>query len=158
MKQLFPLLLFLTAVASCNKEPSQQSKKETDLASPAFFSFGASYGFCVGDCANFYLIEKQQIFPDDMKILQKPLIFKSTALNNEKYLIAKPLIDSFPAYLINNPDTTFGCPDCYDQGAIYLELKNEEGVKYWNIDMDEKGQPGEIRDYIQQLILVLNQL
>ena len=93
-----------------------------------------------------------------MKILQKPLIFKSTALNNEKYLIAKPLIDSFPAYLINNPDTTFGCPDCFDQGLLYIELKSNDGIRYWNIVMDENSQPAEIRDYVRKLLTVLSEL
>ena len=157
MKQLLSLSLFILAFTSCKKETIQLLKKGTNQPVSSF-SFGVSHGYCIGECAKFYSIVEGQVFPDDMHRLQQPLLFKPEALSNEKYLIAKDLVDSFPAYLINNPDTTFGCPDCHDQGAIYLELKSDEGVQYWNIDMDEKGQPSEIRDYVQQLIVVLSQL
>jgi hypothetical protein len=158
MKKLLSIPLFLMLFTSCKKETTHLLKKETIQPAVSSFSFGVSHGYCIGECAKFYSIVEEQIFPDDMQRLQQPLLFKPEALSNEKYLIAKTLVDSFPAYLIDNPDTTFGCPDCYDQGVIYLELKNDEGVKYWIIDMDEKGQPSEIRDYIQQLKVVLSQL
>ena len=158
MKQLLYVSLLLLVFASCKKEKTQLLAKETSLPLNAAFSFGVSYGYCVGECAKFYLVTNDQIFPDDMQRIQKPLQFKTSALSNDKYLIAKSLIDSFPAFLINNPDTTIGCPDCYDQGTIYLELKNDEVVNYWTIDTDEKSQPAEIKAYIKQLFAVLNQL
>jgi len=158
MKQLLYVSLLLLVFASCEKERAQRPIKETGLPESVVFSFGVSRGFCVGECTKFYSITNEQLFPDDMQQLQKPLVFKTTALSNEKYLIAKSLTDSFPAFLTNNPDTTFGCPDCHDQGAIYLEVKDDGVVKYWNIDTDETRQPAEIKAYIQQLFAVLNQL
>lgn len=158
MKQLLYVSLLILVFASCKKEKTQLLTKEAGLPESFAFSFGVSHGFCVGECAKFYSITNEQIFPDDMQRLQKPLLFKTTALSNEKYLVAKSLLDSFPAFLINNPDTTIGCPDCHDQGAIYLEAKGDGVVKTWNIDTDENKQPAEIKAYIQQLLTVLNQL
>ena len=157
MKQLLFISLLLV-FTSCTKEKTKLLTKEAGLPQNAAFCFGVSHGYCVGECAKFYSINNEQIFPDDMQQIQKPLLFKTTALSREKYLIAKSLIDSFPAFLTNNPSTTIGCPDCYDQGAIYLEVKENGVINYWNIDTDENQQPTEIKAYIQQLFAVLNQL
>ena len=157
MKQLLFISLLLVFI-SCKKEKTQLLTKKTGLPQNVAFSFGMSRGFCVGECAKFYSVTNEQIFPDDMQQIQKPLLFKTTALGDEKYLIAKSLIDSFPAFLTNNPDSTFGCPDCHDQGAIYLEVKENGVINYWNIDTDENKQPAEIKAYMRQLFAVLNQL
>ena len=153
MKNLLITCIAFLVLASCKKEQQKGVPPGTDS-----FSFGFAAGFCVGDCARFYSVEGNKIFPDDMPAFVKPLKFKSTPLTNSKYLLAKPLLENFPVYLLNNPDKIIGCPDCTDQGALYLEIKQGGVTKYWNIDTNENAQPEEIRIYMGQLRNVIDSL
>ena len=88
-----------------------------------------------------------------------PLKFKNETLPVDKFNLAKKLLDKFPQYLLFNPNKTFGCPDCADQGGYYIEIKEKNGeVKNWHIDTDTSKQPAEIRAYIEDLRMLLGQL
>jgi hypothetical protein len=146
---MVPLLSF-----TCNKE-------KTEAALPAIesLSFGTAYCLCTTNCVSLYLISNQQLFAGTMTKCNDPKQYQTVPMLNDKYLLAKPLLDNFPAYLQNNPNKTFGCPDCLDQGGIHLEIKEINGtVKFWHIDTNVANQPVEIREYIKQLINVLGQL
>lgn len=86
------------------------------------------------------------------------LKFQKTPLPIDKYNSAKKLIDDFPEYLRGNPNKTFGCPDCADQGGIHIEIKTNDRIEYWHIDMDVENQPEVIRDYLQEMLLIIYQL
>jgi len=90
-------------------------------------------------------------FNSGLKFLNEPL-------SEEKYNLALKLIEDFPDYLKNNPNKTFGCPDCADQGGIHFEIKNNERIEFWHIDTDVNKQPAEIKEYIQEMLLIINQL
>lgn len=150
MKNVFFAVILLALISSCKKEPVN-----TD---PEYFSFGSAYGECIGNCANFFQIKDGQLFGDDMTYLVTPLVFTDTALPADKYELAKPLLDNFPAYLLDNPNQTFGCPDCADQGGIHIEMKKDGEVLSWHIDTNIDNQPAEIQAYIADLRSVLEQL
>ncbi len=105
-----------------------------------------------------YLMVGDKIYPDDMNHFYGKLIFKTTPLPNSKFDLAIHLKNNFPQYLRQHPDTTFGCPDCVDQGRIYIKIKEKGKIVFWNIDPNKNTQPMEIRDYIQDMENVLEEL
>lgn len=147
--KIVPVLGLLLLSLSCTKD---------NLEDLDYFSFGKAYGFCLGNCTNFYIIKDQNIYPDDMDYYIEPMKFKSEALPIEKYYLAKKLIDNFPSYLIDNPDKTFGCPDCADQGGIHIEIKENGRTKRWHFDTTISNLPAKIQAYVIQISDVIDQL
>ena len=144
-----PLIIFMMLLLSCEKD---------NLEDLEYFAFGDAYGFCNGNCANFFMIRDNNVYPDDMDRYDDPMIFKSVALPAEKYYLAKKLINNFPSYLIDNPDKTFGCPDCADQGGIHIEIKENGQIKKWHFDTNISNLPSRIQDYVKEVSDVINQL
>jgi hypothetical protein len=157
MKQL--VLAFAIAVvifSSCSKDDGNEF---IDPNTVDHFSFGTAYGMCIGDCARFYAIANHQLYADTIKrYFVEPLGFSSTPLPDVKYQLAKQLLDSFPTYLLNHVDSTYGCPDCSDQGGVHLQMKQNGTLRTWHIDNFTQNQPVEIRNYINKVKVVLNQL
>jgi hypothetical protein len=148
--KLLPLIALLISLSFCTKD----SLNDLD-----YFAFGDAHGFCLGNCANFFIIKDGKIYPDDMDFyIESSIKFKSEALPNEKYELAKRIIDNFPTYLIDKPNKTFGCPDCADQGGIHIEIKEKGQIKIWHFDTNISNLPHEIQDYVQEIVLVLEQL
>lgn len=144
------ILISVSLFAYCSKEKSSD---------PDYFAFGIAHGECLGNCAKFFQIKDNKLYADDMDYYSNSdLKFLKEPLSEEKYNTAKKLIEDFPDYLKNNPDKTFGCPDCADQGGIHIEIKNYDIIEYWHIDTDFNNQPAEIKGYIQEMILILEQL
>lgn len=91
------------------------------------FALVSAHGFCLSNCADFFVIKNGNIYPDDFDyFVDSATKFKSEALPIQKYNLAKKLTDDFPVYFIKNPNKTFGCPDCADQGGFHIEI-NEKG-------------------------------
>jgi hypothetical protein len=148
--KIVPLIGLLLFLSFCTKDK---------LDNLDYFAFGDAYGLCQGNCANFFIIKDGDIYPDDMDYyFESSLKFKSDALPVEKYDLANKLIDSFPTYLIDNPNKTFGCPDCVDQGGIHIEIKEKGQIKRWHFDTTISSLPCEIQDYVQEIAVVLEQL
>ena len=145
-RNLFWLCLFIFIYTSCDKE---------DLSDIDYFVFGTAYGECINNCATFFMIKNEKIYADDMNFYTGIMIFQNVPLPHNKYLQAKKLVDEFPPYLLNNPDKTFGCPDCADQGGIHIEIKKNGSVKSWHIDSVVANQPEQIRSYISELLTTI---
>jgi hypothetical protein len=150
MKKIIGLVALFFILISCKKEAALND---------TYFAFGSAYNFCVGDCAHFFLISDGALYGDDMdRYSASTLKFKNIALPNDKYILAKQLLDNFSQYLNNHTDTTFGCPDCYDQGSYHLQMIKNGKFINWHIDTDTLSQPVEIRNYINDLKVLLQQL
>ena len=148
--KIVPIIALLLFSPSCIKE---------NLGNLEYFSFGNAYGFCQGNCASFFIIKDDNLYPDDMDYyFESSLKFKPEALPIEKFNLAKKLIDNFPAYLIDNPNKTFGCPDCADQGGIHIETKEKGQIRRWHFDTVISKLPAEIQDYVQEISVVIEQL
>jgi uncharacterized protein YlaI len=148
--KLLLIVISISLFSSCSKETSFDFD---------YFAFGTAYGECLGNCAKFFQIKDNKLYADDMDYyFNSDLKFLNEPLPAEKYNQAKKLIEDFPDYLKNNPNKTFGCPDCADQGGIHIEIKNNDRIEYWHIDTDLNNQPTEIKDYIQEMLLILEQL
>lgn len=149
MSKIIYLLLILFAFNTCKKDPALTGD---------YFAFGVAHGFCINNCADFFLIKKNKLYPDDMEHFWGKLTFKNTPLPAQKYESANNLKINFPVYLRQHPDTTFGCPDCVDQGRIYIEIKEKGDIMFWNIDPSKNTQPTEIQNYIENMEEVLEVL
>ena len=145
-------LISLLGMAGC--------KKETQIPANAdSFIFGKACGECQGNCATFFKIENGKLFADLTDYFyHQDLSFDTVALPEDKYQIASNLLSEFPAYLENNPDKTFGCPDCADQCGFYIIVNKDGSKTYWNIDTVESNLPSEITTYINKLDEVLDML
>lgn len=147
---ILSLITLLCLSVSCTKE---------SLENIDYFAFGSAHGFCLNNCADFFIVKDGNIYPDDFDYYTgSALNFKSEALTIEKYNLAKKLIDDFPAYLIKNPDKTFGCPDCADQGGFHIEINQGGEIKKWHFDTNISNLPVPIRDYVQEVFSVIEKL
>jgi hypothetical protein len=72
--------------------------------------------------------------------------------------LAAPLLDSLPSYFRTHTDSVFGCPDCYDQGTIHLQLVEKGLTRHWRIDPNYSVLPTEIRGYTKRVKEVLSAL
>ncbi len=75
MKKIILTVLILVVLTSC---------KKTSLSGDHFI-FGSSYSECGGNCVNYFIIKKDQLYPDDMTNALDKLRFKNQKLSQDKY-------------------------------------------------------------------------
>lgn len=128
------------------------SKKESPAPIPSgdYLVFGTSYGMCAGNCSPRFRIQGGSLYPSDTAY--------DAPMSKAAYDSALILWTDFPVYLTAHPDTTFGCPDCHDQGGIYIQRKAGGVSSTWHIDTDTATQPETIRPYITRLYKLVYEL
>src|SRR5690606_17264175 len=87
--------------------------------------------------------------------------FEFSPLGAEAFNVARDLQQALPAPLLNSTDSSFGCPDCADQGGLYIEISTNGERRSWRIDQDKSMVPGYLHFYmdkINQVIETINQL
>ena len=142
----FSLLFF---IGSCKKTDS----------TPDYFAFGRYGNYCITSCGTYYSIKNNELYIDTTaKTIGGPLNFAPTPLSHSNYLLAKPIMDSFPKYFLDHPNQTFGCPNCVDQGGYYIEMIKNGQKTYWFIDTSIASLPVEIRAYVTQLASTINSI
>ena len=105
-----------------------------------YFIFGTAYGECIGDCAKIFQLEGGKLFADDgleYFIYKDVVPFQTTSLPAEKIVIAEKLLEQFPTALLDEANGQIGCPDCRDQGVMFVKIKTGGQVRFWFIDPDE---------------------
>jgi hypothetical protein len=149
MKNLIFVILFALLFSACHDD---------ELAENDYLIFGTAYGECLDNCATFYKIQNEKLYFDNMDYFSENYSFEAAELANSKYVIAKQLFDDMPEYLRNNTDQTFGCPDCADQGGIHIVLFQNGKTESWHIDTNIEQQPEEIRNYVAQVLSVMEEI
>jgi hypothetical protein len=148
MKKLV-ILLLISSLAGC-KRPSVSSKD--------YVIFGHSFSECGGDCAQLFMLHDGKLFRDDMKNTDSPKKFSNQPLGAPAFELALPVKTTLPEFLINSKEERFGCPDCHDQGAIYLEVKEGRKTRKWLLDPDLQSLPPELREYVTTVEDIMKQL
>lgn len=117
---------------------------------PSAFVFGSWYGFCIENCIHVYKLENGKLYPDDLSTRHQSeeITFQTTPLDEKWAKKAQKLYELFPAYLSKNPNLTIGCPDCHDQGVLYLAFEENGKLKEWKIDPVENNYPPEITTFM----------
>jgi len=105
-------------------------------------------------------VQDGQVFADNMDyyMYENVFSFNATPLPQAKYYSAMQAMNAFPAYMTGNPNQTWGCPDCHDQGGFHFAMSENGVVHYWHVDTDVNEQPALIRAYMVQVNDILNQL
>lgn len=155
------VLSLLLLWTSCKKDEDKISNCKL-LSSDDYLIFGTYYGFCIGDCASIYKLTTSELHEDSIANFEKekPISFKTQALPTSKLSTAAVLCDSFPLDRLFSEQETVGCPDCHDQGVVYLELKKSGQVKKWYVDPDVNADkvPAYLKTYIKELKAALDKL
>lgn len=137
IKIFYSLSIMVLTVSACKKEADQNN----------YFIFGSFAGECNSNCSTIFKIENNKIYPDQENYFpyDREIKFSNVQMSNEKYNIAMEIEKKIPKFLLNSSKSTYGCPDCVDQGSFYLQLKNDTTNRTWFIDPWEI--PSEINDY-----------
>ncbi len=112
----------------------------------------------LGNCVTLYKLQNRQLFADKMSRGSESLNFSNTPLPAEFYAIASPLAETFPQSLLDNEKRTYGAPDTYDQGTIYLIRHTKDDTDPWYIDTNEAILPDFLVPYLQEISHVTDSL
>jgi hypothetical protein len=149
MKKLIFCLFIGSSLLSCRYDDFAIDPKEDYLV------FGTFYGMCAGNCVNFYLINKGELYQinnHEYPNQQHRFDFSSvTKLSDEKFKSVENLWTQFPPQLKSESQTVFGCPDCADGGGTYLEIAIDGEIKYWYIDNSEANVPAYLNNYAKMV-------
>ena len=152
--RLISVLTFVAlALVSCSK----------DMSNPVnpgdYLIFGTFYGECLGNCSHFFMIRDGLLFMDDVEIgIPEEIPFTNDPMSSADYDLAVELQEEFPSDLTDSDKRIYGCPDCHDQGGVYLELNNSEGRFKWRIDTDDDEQSEAISTYKKRVMEVVSLL
>ena len=122
---IFPILF--CSQTACRKQPLNAD----------YLIIGAYASECGGNCANFFMLRKDKVYADRMEYYNRAdekLRFKTTSLPIEKSKVAQTLNSDLQEFFKNNESQAFGCPDCADGGAMYLEMRVNGTTKKYLID------------------------
>lgn len=119
---------FTIVISSCKKDDGNEH-----LITVSSLSFGKA-AFAAETTLKYYKLTPYEIYQDSTVGPNGQIFFSSVPLNHEKQLIARHLLERLPGYLIEHPNQTFGCPNCEDQGLVYIETTIQGVPMKWYID------------------------
>lgn len=143
MKLNLVFLLGLLLLSACSGEDDNNDA----------FIIGTFFGECLGEtCVEVFQVSEEFIFEDRSDLYPSGIDdgrqFEKVDGNAKMFF--DQINNAIPASLLNMKDEVFGCPDCADQGGIYLKLikdNNEDG--YWIFDNDTEDVPEEYHELIE---------
>lgn len=116
---------------------STSCKKEKQLCNDSLV-LGTYYGNCAGNCFNVYRLDYDKLQEDEIPehlIDYTTYTFSATkTLAESKFELVKNLIYEIPAELKLNTNKVYGCPDCADEGGVFLEVTLDGKSSRFNID------------------------
>lgn len=142
MKNLLkPALVFIITVGisltGCDKE---------QLTQDGTIKYGTSFGMCIGFCQNEITISQSNVNLVRRKNVsnESKTCSKGFSAEQRQQLISK--ID-LPRFFIL--DERYGCPDCADGGAEWIEIE-QDGKKH-KITFEYHREPDAVKAYIDDL-------
>lgn len=138
------LLFVMALMASCKK-----NNTTTSTIYPDYFIFGSDSNMCVG-CSSYYYTANKKVYATHNPNLNDSILSATAPMGADAYAAAEKLMQTFPVYLVNRPDTNF----LYNRTTLepfrvlYLEYKQNGIKRKWSIDGDTSLLPVEIRTYI----------
>ncbi|CAM1347614.1 hypothetical protein [Tenacibaculum crassostreae] len=147
MKRIVVILAIVGVLFSCN----DNDLNEININEQNYLVFGHFYGMCGGeDCVETFKLTNTTLFEDiiddysgvDMDFIE---------LEKDKYEQTKDLINYFPNKLLNQKETTFGCPDCADGGGLFIQYSENGNIKSWRIDQDKNNVPEYLHKFMDKV-------
>ncbi len=152
-------LIFGCVVLICLSCTNTNSTKKTTVDS---LVFGHYYGFCVEQCFVPFKLTKTQLEIDgDETYLTQNYTFKATdTLSDTAFNNAFALLSAVPTDLVKaKPGKVYGCPDCTDQGGLYLEItKGNITTKVFIDNFNTPDQPASVLAFKEQVKEVINKI
>jgi len=135
---------------------SFNSCTEEKVVSDDYLVFGSFYGMCAGEqCVELFKITEDELLEDVRdEYPQTAEIYVGqyhTQLSNTLFEAVKDLRNDFPEGLFDETESTFGCPDCYDQGGYYIEYRKGELHQRWIIDHNLDDVPAYMHDFCEKV-------
>jgi hypothetical protein len=142
MPRLFILFIAIAgfiSISSCSQD------EVTKTSDDSYLVFGRFYGECLGEqCVEIFKLEHERLFEDTNDIYPGNDNFYTgnfVELGNDKYQLVKDLRNHIPKKLLEEIQVVYGCPDCADQGGLYIEYKSDAIHKYWILDQSKTNVP-----------------
>ena len=147
IKKFISGLMAFLILSSCSKE----DEKQINLNDQNYLIFGHFYGQCIGeDCVETFKLTNNSLFEDKLDDYSgKKMEF--IELDNEIFERVKNLTDFFPNQLLNEDDIFFGCPDCADQGGLFIQYSEDGNKKSWRIDQNKDNVPSYLHIFIDKM-------
>jgi len=144
MKSIITILALIGIFfTSCSESDNSVQVNKMD-----YLIFGHFHGECEGEeCIETFKLTDDKLYEDTLDHYNAENL-EFVELSNEKFQQVKDLINYFPEELKNQKDTTFGCPDCLDQGGIFIQYSENGIVKSWRM---EKGLDANL-SYLHEFI------
>ena len=148
----FLFISFLFLITACNKEENTP----IDIDS---FIFGQYCNYCVGDCAQFYKLDAENIYVDEQieRFARVGDLHFNNTLPKEKFDLAKSLIENFPLEILEEKEI-IGLPDAHDQCGLFIAYKKGDIQKHWYIDTIEDRLPEYLQTYTREVKNVIHTL
>jgi len=124
MKRILSCLFTGMLLVSCGSSSEDAPKAETLV-------FGTYFGMCQGTCFVTYRLASGVLQADrNETYISGDYTFEPTeTLPAEDYTRVAGLLTTIPAVLRNGDGGTLGCPDCADQGGVYVDFTDAQGKR-----------------------------
>ena len=137
----FLSLVILILFSACSKD-DDNADCENPIQNSDTLIFGHFYGECIGeDCIQTYKLSDGQLFEDTLDSYAGSGPSDFILLPQEDYDLVSDLMDFFPNELLSLADSTFGCPDCADQGGLFIRLESTADTSTFIIRSGSGGRP-----------------
>ncbi|GAA4273055.1 hypothetical protein GCM10022258_23490 [Aquimarina gracilis] len=142
---------------SCSDDDDQASEVQVQS-----LVFGSFTGECFGDCFDVFKIDGTKLEEDRIvDFYTQNYSFKgSFTFPGEEFMKHQSILNEIPAELIEGSDKTFGCPDCADQGGVYLVITIGDGktINYLIDTDDTEDQSTEITTFKKKIFEIIIEL
>lgn len=136
------VLVILLTLVGCNNDTEVISEKGDYLL------FGDFYGMCGGSgCVRIYKVTETGLYADteaDYNMTN----FNFTPMPQEKFLLVNDLPELIPSELLTEESDIIGCPDCADQGGIFIVYVHNGTVNSWRIDQYKPAIPEYLHTFV----------
>lgn len=145
--------LTILAIFSCKKD-DEIGVNKTD-----FLIFGHFYGNCIGEeCVETFKLTTNKLY-EATNDNHGGTDYTFIELGNDKFEEVKDLFDYFPDQLLNENEDIIGCPDCLDQGGLFIQYSENGNLNSWEIDQSKISVPSylhEFMDMVNEKISLIN--
>ncbi len=138
------ILSFIFIIITCSTYA--QNKVE-------YIVYGTYYGECWGHCSLMFKLDNSKLLVDTtrsfFKNWEKTVTFKNDTASQKDFLDAKEILQTIPTLLFISTSKSFGDPDGYDQGGIFVQLKINKKIKRFYIDRAGDKTPPALRNFAE---------
>ncbi|MCH9660241.1 MAG: hypothetical protein K0U54_04935 [Bacteroidetes bacterium] len=166
MKIFLFSLMCVIVCSSCNEvkelkiDPSN-SAVVNSMESNEYLIFGTYSGFCIGDCVTLFKLTNKVLYKETSG--KRPYqegffegeFMKLPAIDHSRVSVLFGEVNPLEG---KKSGKTYGCPDCADQGGIYVEYgKGDKKVKGY-LDTNIEALPAELKEHATLIIGLVSEL